>query len=308
MSSEAPPPFRERMLGLLEPSQLMAMAISYYMRVCVEAVKRGEVLAPITQTAKIRDEAFARFWIAFSTARAAAPAPNAPETSTITEAEGPELVGSAALIPPLLRTASGVVLDIGPGTGSQMHLLRSPAITSIYGAEPCVGLHAELRAKAAAEGLEAKYHVLSCGAASSELLPALEATGTGIVDAHNRDRSGVFDTILCVRVLCSVPQMERTTRELYALLKPGGRLLVTEHVVNPWRTVKGSFLARAAQAIYMMFGWRYFIGDCCMDRDTEGALRRAADQDGGWESVQLERSFGWSALPYISGVLVKKTQ
>ncbi|KAI2793748.1 hypothetical protein POX_a00332 [Penicillium oxalicum] len=306
MSTDAPPPFRERMLGLLEPSQLMAMAISHYLRVCVESVKRGELLAPITQTARIRDEAFARFWIAFSTARAAQPAAN--ETSADTKPEEAKLVGSAALIPPLLKTASGIVLDIGPGTGSQMHLLHSPAITAIYGAEPCVGLHAELRAKAQAEGLGDKYHILSCGAASSELIPALEGTGSGVVDAHRTNGSGIFDTILCVRVLCSVPQMEQTTRELYALLKPGGRLLVTEHVVNPWRTAKGSLLARMAQAIYMMLGWRYFIGDCCMNRDTERALRQAADEDGGWESVQLERSFGWSALPYISGELIKKTQ
>ncbi|KAJ5177119.1 uncharacterized protein N7482_002996 [Penicillium canariense] len=303
MSSDAPPPFGEWFLNLLEPAQLMAMAMSYYFQVCTEAVKSGQVLAPITQTSRLRDEAFGRFWIAFSTNREEE---NSTATSASNEPEEAELTGSSALIPPLLKTASGIVLDIGPGTGTQMPLLRSPAITAIYGAEPCIGLHKELRAKALAEGLGSKYHVLHCGAASSELIPALEATGTGVADAHNANGGGVFDTILCVRVLCSVPEMERTTRELYSLLKPGGRLLVTEHVVNPWRTAKGSFGARVAQAIYQLLGWSFFIGDCCMDRDTEGALRRAADGDGGWESVQLERAFGWSPLPYISGVLVKR--
>jgi hypothetical protein len=101
--------------------------------------------------------------------------------------------------------------------------------------------------------------------------------------------------------------MEKTIQELYTLLKPGGRVLVTEHVVNPWRTAKGSILARVAQGVYQLLGWSFFIGDCCMDRDTEGALRKAADGDGGWESVDIERSFGWSPLPYISGVFVKKS-
>ncbi|GLI75133.1 hypothetical protein PoHVEF18_003386 [Penicillium ochrochloron] len=300
MSSGAPPPLRERMLGLLDPSGLMAMAIPHYVHVCIEAIKRGEVLAPITQTTRLRDEAFARFWIAFS---------NFLEKNAPTPVPGvePELSGSSALIPPLLKTASGIVLDIGPGTGSQMHLLRSPAITAIYGAEPCVGLHGDLHSKAVAEGLESKYHILKCGAASAELIPALEATGTGVVDAHKANGRGIFDTIICVRVLCSVPQMEKTIQELYALLKPGGRVLVTEHVVNPWRTAKGSILARVAQGVYQLLGWSFFIGDCCMDRDTEGALRKAADGDGGWESVDIERSFGWSPLPYISGVLVKKS-
>lgn len=189
-----------------------------------------------------------------------------------------------------------------------MPLLRSPSITAIYGAEPCLGLHKELRAKALAEGLGGKYHILHCGAASAELIPALRASGTGVVDAFDADRrAGIFDTILCVRVLCSVPEMESTVRELYALLKPGGRLLVTEHVVNPWRSRKGSLLARIVQGIYQAVGWSFFVGDCCLDRDTESALRHAADADGGWESVELERSFGWSALPYIFGTLVKKS-
>jgi SAM-dependent methyltransferase len=188
-----------------------------------------------------------------------------------------------------------------------MPLLTSPSIKALYGAEPCTGLHAELRARAVAQGISEKYHILPCGAAASELIPALKATGTGVVDGYETDaRVGVFDTILCVRVLCSVPRMERTIGELYGLLKPGGRLIVTEHVVNPWWRAKGSIVARFAQAVYQAFGWSWFIGDCCLTRDVEGARRRAADADGGWESFELERSFEWSALPYISGVLIKK--
>jgi SAM-dependent methyltransferase len=212
------------------------------------------------------------------------------------------------LIPPLLKTASGIVLDIGPGTGTQMPLLRSPAIKAIYGCEPCHGLHDELRAKAFSEGLESKYHILGCGAAASELIPALRETKTGATAAYDEDsKNGVFDTILCVRVLCSVPEMEKTVGELYGLLKPGGKLLVTEHVVNPWRSAKGSLLARIVQGVYMLFGWSFFIGDCCLDRDTEGVLRRAADADGGWESVDIQQDFAWSAMVYISGTLVKKS-
>ncbi|KAJ5688968.1 hypothetical protein N7462_003360 [Penicillium macrosclerotiorum] len=295
MSSESPPPFAQRMAVLFDPAQIMAMAIPYYIRACTEAVfQRGQVLAPLTQTHRLRDEAFGRFWIAFSAPREDQPPPSAGDEVAATPAS------SSDLIPPLLSTASGVVLDIGPGTGTQMPLLRSPAISAIYGAEPCVGLHATLRAKAASEGLDAKYHILPCGASAAELVPALQAAG---VD----QASGVFDTILCVRVLCSVPEMERTARELYALLKPGGRVLVTEHVVNPWQAAKGSLAARVMQGVYMLLGWWFFVGDCCLDRDTEGALRAAADEDGGWESMSLERSFWWSPLPYISGALVKKS-
>jgi SAM-dependent methyltransferase len=228
-------------------------------------------------------------------------------TSDPNNTEIPQPVGSSALIPPLLRTASGIVLDIGPGTGTQMPLLTSPAITALYGAEPCKGLHPSIREKAVTENISSKYHIVPTGVAAAELIPALRATGTGVVDAYDSDaRVGIFDTILCVRVLCSVPEMKRTVGELYGMLKPGGRLLVTEHVVNPWRRAKGSIVARVVQGIYQMLGWSWFTGDCCLDRDTEAVLRAAADVDGGWESVELERSFEWSAMPYISGVLVKK--
>lgn len=221
--------------------------------------------------------------------------------------EIPEPVGSSALIPPILRTASGIVLDIGPGTGTQMPLLTSPAITALYGAEPCKSLHSAIREKALAENISPKYHIVPTGVAADELIPALRATGTGVVDAYDTDpRAGIFDTILCVRVLCSVPEMERTVGELYGMLRPGGRLLVTEHIVNPWRRAKGSIVGRVVQGIYQVLGWSWFLGDCCLDRDTEAVLRAAADADGGWEKVELERNFEWSAMPYLSGVLVKK--
>lgn len=153
-----------------------------------------------------------------------------------------------------------------------------------------------------------KYHILSTGTTASELIPALKATKTGVVDTYERDPSqGIFDTLLCVRILCSVPEMERTIGELYGLLRPGGRLLITEHVVNPWRKAKGSVVGRLAQAIYQLLGWRWFMGGCSLDRDTDGALRRAAEKDGGWEISELESSFEWSALPYVSGFLIKKT-
>jgi SAM-dependent methyltransferase len=180
--------------------------------------------------------------------------------------------------------------------------LRAPAIKAIYGAEPCRGLHAELRARAEEEGLGQKYHILPCGAAAGELVPELQRegllpAGDGDVEQVLASAGGVFDTIVCVRVLCSVPELERTARELYSLLRPGGKLLVVEHVVNPWRTAKGSIVARAMQAVYGFFGWSWFIGNCCLDRNT----------DGGWDLVELERWFGRSPIPYISGVLVKKS-
>lgn len=249
---------------------------------------------------EIRDEAFGRFWVDFSVRGDDEPLVNVDET---------QLQGSAALVPPLLARASGVVLDVGPGTGTQMPFLRkradSDAIRAIYGAEPCVGLHAQLRRRVLAAGLEGKYHIVPSGAEKEALLPALDRLGVSVAG----EGGGIFDTIICVRVLCSVPDPARTIADLYSLLRPGGKMLVVEHVVNPWprqNRKKGSFLARLMQALYSMLGWSFFMGDCHLDRDTTGYLLQAAEKDGGWESVELEHRWEWSAMPYISGVLVKR--
>jgi SAM-dependent methyltransferase len=118
----------------------------------------------------------------------------------------------------ILSQASGVVLDVGPGTGtSSMPLLTSPAITAIYGIEPCAGLHAGLRTSAVEAGLAGKYTVLPCSVAAETLHPELEKCGLVL---HGNGK-GVFDTIICVRVLCSVPDIEKTVCEVYDLLKPG---------------------------------------------------------------------------------------
>ncbi|KAG2416173.1 hypothetical protein HFD88_007366 [Aspergillus terreus] len=299
MASSSEPNTREWIQSLVEPGQLLFWAMTYYVRVNLDAVfKRGQVLAPLLQTSKLRDEAFGKFWVAFSTTRADAQSTQQPPAL---DAAPTPVQCSSDLIPPLLARASGIVLDVGPGTGTQMPYLRSPAIRAIYGAEPCAGLHAELRARADAEGLGAKYHVVPASVVAAELVPALEKEGLSAADG-----AGVFDTIICVRVLCSVPDMQRTIRELYGLLRPGGKLLVAEHVVNPWRTPKGSVVARVLQAVYGFLGWSWYLGNCCLNRDTEAALRRAAEADGGWESVELDRWFGRSPLPYVSGVLVKR--
>ncbi len=43
-------------------------------------------------------------------------------------------------------------------------------------------------------------------------------------------QDGVFDTVVTSCTLCSVPQPDRTLRELRRVLRPGGRLLMFEHV------------------------------------------------------------------------------
>lgn len=110
------------------------------------------------------------------------------------------------------------MLELGPGTGQQLGRLDPPKIKRIYGIEPNSALHPELRAKVAEAGLENIYTIVPCG----------------IEDRAEMQKYGIetesIDTVLSLKVLCSVPDPERMTRDLYRLLKPGGQLLLSEHV------------------------------------------------------------------------------
>lgn len=227
----------------------------------------------------------------------------------------------------LLATCHGTILDIGPGSGEQVH--RFPAASSdqvkvIYGVEPATDLHPALRQKVRAAGLEGRYRILGCGAQEGSLVPALvragvlspDGAGAGAgegKDGHGHGH-GPFDEVVCVRVLCGVPDLTATVAGLYALLKPGGRMVVFEHVVNSGSgrhgkqktSGNGNEVAARLQRLYMWLGWPVFTGGCELTRDTRRAVEEAARKDGGWAECHLAMLDEWSVVPHVVGYCVKK--
>lgn len=235
-----------------------------------------------------------------------------------------------ALLTPHLHQISGVVLDLGPGTGHLTRYYPADRITAIYGAEPNVDLHKAIRANVAAAApsgrMKDKYRILTCGAEPASLVPAL--VDAGLLKSGDA-ATGVFDAIVALRVLCGIHrrQLRDTLETLYALLKPGGRLIIVEHVVNEWKfplpgqrpadqghrrdekdaTIspsRGGFLGRALQLLYKPL-WEFFIA-CRIDAETADVLKSVGSRDGGWEKVDLKRRLEWAPLPWVGGVLIKK--
>ena len=165
-----------------------------------------------------------------------------------------------------------------------------------------------MRANAATAGLADKYHVLTCGAEAQSLVPALAKEGL-LGESVSGSEGGVFDTIIAARVLCGVPDLQHSLEVLYGLLKPGGRFLIVEHVRNPWWRdgSRGGVVGSLIQVVSKPF-WEFFLR-CRLDADTEGLLMGLGGENwAGWESVQLAKRVEWAPLPWIGGMLVKKSK
>jgi SAM-dependent methyltransferase len=232
----------------------------------------------VTNVKAYRDLSFARLWKVF----------------------GPILaIDTPSSLSEILSSSHGVILDVGPGCGHQLFRFSSPdGITVVYGAEPSTSMHRQLRQRAQKVGLGDKYKIMDCGAELESLVPALYKEG--LLDKDGGLSSGIFDEIVCIRVLCGVDDVTATVDGLYKCLKPGGRFVVCEHVVC--RKTTGEFFQR----LYGLLGWSFWAGGCQLRRDTTRVLRDVAKMDGGWRIDELQLIDERSSLPHIVGFCVKK--
>ena len=91
-------------------------------------------------------------------------------------------------------------------------------ITKIYGVEPNENLLPALRQTIKETGLSDIYTIVPCGLEDFDRLREY-----GILE-------GSVDTVMSAQVLCSVPRPEVMVKALYRLLKPGGQMIVYEHI------------------------------------------------------------------------------
>ena len=169
----------------------------------------------------------------------------------------------------------GTVVEIGAGTG--LNAAHLPAGTRWIAVEPNVHFHAGIRRAAERRGL-----ALEVIGGRAEALPLAD---------------GEADAVISTLVLCSVASPTAALAEARRVLRPGGRLVVIEHVAAP----EGTLLRRLQRAFRRPWGW---VADgCCPDRDTASAIRAA-----GFASVELEAfrvPLGGLASPHIVGVAVR---
>lgn len=168
----------------------------------------------------------------------------------------------------LLTGAVGDVLEIGAGTGANLHWYP-----------------AQVR----------RLLLLEPDAAMRELL-IRRAPATASVLAGNARRLPIatssVDTVVSTLVLCSVGDVDQALAEVRRVLRPDGRLLLLEHVAAPSGT-----RTRAAQHL-LTPGWSRIAGGCSLERDTRAALSRS-----GFDTAGLHDDLLPVPLPVIRPVL-----
>jgi SAM-dependent methyltransferase len=148
------------------------------------------------------------------------------------------------------------VVELGPGTGANLKYFRPG--THLIAIEPNPHMHPALTKAAAERGVS--LEVRATGA---------EATGLP---------SASFDAVVSTLVLCTVPDPAAALAEVRRILRPGGRLVLLEHVAAP----RGTFLAGLQRVL--RHPWLWAFEGCDLDRHTADTISAA-----GFSDVELER-------------------
>ena len=172
----------------------------------------------------------------------------------------------------LLASAHGTVLELGVGTGANFPYYSSKA-TAVHGIEPCEALLEHARESARQSPSPERFQLRVAGA---EALPYDDNT---------------FDCVIACLVFCTIPEPEKAAREVLRVLKPGGELLVLEHVQHekPWP----ERIQRVLEPV-----WRPLACGCHLHRDTGALFARA-----GFNTDDL-KTWQHPKLPAFAGFLL----
>lgn len=144
--------------------------------------------------------------------------------------------------------ATGHTLELGAGGGYNVEYYDPANVERLDVTEPDATMLAKARGRAARARVPVTFTQ-----ARAEALPFADAT---------------FDTVVATLVFCSVADAEQGLREVRRVLKPGGRMLLAEHVRSEHAAVAG--VQTAVTPITTRLA-----GNCHWNRDTASVVRQA---------------------------------
>jgi len=168
----------------------------------------------------------------------------------------------------IVPLAEGRVLEIGIGSGRNLPFYDPKKVTEIVGLDPS----AEMRRIAEKAARAVSFPVTFLGLPGEEI--PLEAASV--------------DTVVVTYTLCTIPDPIRALQEMRRVLKPGGKLLFTEHGLAPDEAVRRTQMRVEPY-------WKRIAGGCHLTRPIPDLI-----QAGGFRMAQLETMYipGWKPLSF----------
>lgn len=164
----------------------------------------------------------------------------------------------------LLAEVAGDVIEVGAGTGA--NLAHYPeGVARLVLTEPDRHMLARLRDKAAGR---AELHP-----APIDKLPVPDES---------------FDVVVATLVLCSVPDQTTALREMFRVLRPGGRYVFLEHVAAENNPGRYKWQQRLEPV------WKIVADNCHVTRRTADAIAGA-----GFEIESIQRESVRKAMPIV---------
>jgi SAM-dependent methyltransferase len=189
----------------------------------------------------------------------------------------PNLIACACSSRPIMKQrakvvpkAEGIVLELGCGSGTNFAMYDAGKVDKLYALEPAPGMIVKAKRTAGELGIGKSIEFLETGAENIPL----------------PDKS--VDTAVITFVLCTIPDWAGALAETRRVLKPGGKILFTEHGLAPDEGI--SKWQRRVEPV-----WKSIAGGCHLTRDTLGLLR-----EGGFTCDDAETMY-LPSTPKIAG-------
>lgn len=159
----------------------------------------------------------------------------------------------------IVPQAEGRVLEIGIGSGLNLSFYDPAKVSVIVGVDPSAAMQKLAQQRAAQISIPVEMIALELGQ-----IQAADAS---------------FDSIVCTFTLCTIPDAMAALQEMRRVLKPGGKLLFSEHGLAPDLPV-----VRWQHRLTPL--WKPFSGGCHLNRDIPALIRA-----GGFSIGQLDSSY-----------------
>ena len=167
----------------------------------------------------------------------------------------PHLIGFACASPQIMKqrslvvpAAEGRVLEIGFGSGTNLGFYDPGKVDHLFALEPSEGMR-----RKAAKAVEASPLAIEWLGLPGEEIP---------LDDHS------VDTVVLTYTACTIPDAATALKQMRRVLKPGGKLLFSEHGAAPDEAV-----AKWQRRIEPI--WKPMAGRCHLTRKPDQMIEEA---------------------------------